>query len=51
MTDIEPAEGGVKIVIGPGTGLGQGLLCKGNDSQYYDVFPSEGGHVDFSVRS
>ena len=41
----------MKIVIGPGTGLGQGLLCKGLDSKYYDVFPSEGGHVEFSVRS
>lgn len=46
-----PAVGGVKIVIGPGTGLGQGIIAKGSDSKNYDVFPSEGGHVDFTVRN
>ena len=51
MTDVYPQEGAVKIVVGPGTGLGQGLLCKGHGSKYYDIFPSEGGHVEFSVRS
>lgn len=51
ITDVYPQEGAVKIVVGPGTGLGQGLLCKGRDSKYYDVFPSEGGHVEFSVRT
>lgn len=29
MTDNQSADSGVKLVIGPGTGLGQGLLCKG----------------------
>jgi len=51
LTDVQAVEGAVKVVMGPGTGLGQGILCKGIGSQYYDVFPSEGGHVDFSVRS
>jgi len=41
----------VKIVIGPGTGLGQGILAKGKDSRYYEPIASEGGHVDFSVRT
>ena len=37
--------------MGPGTGLGEGILCKSPDSPYYDIFPSEGGHVEFSVRN
>ncbi len=41
----------MKIVIGPGTGLGQGILAKGKDSRYYEPIASEGGHVDFSVRT
>ncbi len=51
MTDAQPTDNGVKLVIGPGTGLGQGFLTKSENSPYYDVFPSEGGHVEFSVRS
>lgn len=50
MNDNQAVEGAVKIVVGPGTGLGQGLLCKGGDG-HYEVFPSEGGHVDFTVRT
>lgn len=37
--------------MGPGTGLGIGFLCKSESSQYYEVYPSEGGHSEFSVRS
>jgi glucokinase len=51
LNDNQIAEGGVKVVIGPGTGLGQGILAKGKDSRYYDPIASEGGHVDFSVRT
>lgn len=36
-------------IIGAGTGLGQGFLI--NCGGQYQVFPSEGGHVDFSPRS
>ena len=36
-------------IIGAGTGLGQGFLINCNDR--YQVFPSEGGHVDFAPRS
>ncbi|MDB9303879.1 glucokinase [Nodularia spumigena CS-591/12] len=36
-------------VIGAGTGLGQGFLIK--QGNYYQVFPSEGGHADFAPRS
>jgi glucokinase len=36
-------------IIGAGTGLGQGFLMKQQDK--YQVFPSEGGHVDFAPRT
>lgn len=36
-------------VIGAGTGLGQGFLIK--QGNYYQVFPSEGGHADFAPRN
>ncbi|MBE9067209.1 glucokinase [Leptolyngbya cf. ectocarpi LEGE 11479] len=36
-------------IIGAGTGLGQGFLM--NCGGQYQVFPSEGGHVDFAPRS
>lgn len=40
-----------KIVIGPGTGLGQAYLTKSKFAPCYEVFPSEGGHAEFSPRS
>ena len=42
---------GVRIVTGPGTGYGQAYLVKGAFAPCYEVFPSEGGHVDFAARS
>ncbi len=51
MTDVQAQENAVKVVMGPGTGLGQGILVKGASSKYYDPVASEGGHVDFSVRN
>ena len=44
-------EDGVKIVLGPGTGHGQGFLIKSKFSPCYEVYPSEGGHVEFAPRS
>jgi glucokinase len=35
-------------VIGAGTGLGQGFLIK--QGNYYQAFPSEGGHTDFAAE-
>ncbi|MEL6161089.1 MAG: glucokinase [Cyanobacteria bacterium J06623_5] len=45
----EPSDASPKAVLGAGTGLGQGFLlpCSGE----YQVFPSEGGHVDFAPQS
>jgi len=40
------------VVIGPGTGLGQGILIKGEDPDgFYETYPAEGGHVDFTVKN
>ncbi|MEL6939917.1 MAG: glucokinase [Cyanobacteria bacterium J06598_1] len=45
----EPSETSPKAVLGAGTGLGQGFLLPSNGE--YQVFPSEGGHVDFAPQS
>ena len=37
---------GTQIIIGAGTGLGQGFLVWQND--HYEVVPSEGGHTSFA---
>jgi len=37
---------GPRVVIGAGTGLGEGVLVWTHD--FYEVLPSEGGHVDFA---
>ena len=44
-------DGGVKVVMGPGTGHGQGFLVKSKFSPCYEVFPAEGGHTEFAPRN
>jgi len=39
---------GPKAMIGAGTGLGHGYIVKTDESVYHQVFPSEGGHVDYA---
>jgi len=39
----------IKLVIGPGTGLGVGVLSKNKSGDLYQPMPSEGGHVDFAI--
>ena len=42
----------VKVVIGPGTGLGCGILIKGDSTDsMYEVYASEGGHTDFCCKT
>ena len=41
----------IKAVIGPGTGLGEGLLFKNEADGLYYPSPSEGGHTDFAVKT
>jgi len=43
-----PVAGGVKAVIGAGTGLGECFLT--NNGSHYDVWPAEGSHADFAPR-
>ncbi|MFN2167293.1 MAG: glucokinase [Anaerolineae bacterium] len=44
-----PARSGTKVVIAPGTGLGEAILFY-HEGHYY-VLPSEGGHTDFGPSS
>ncbi|MEL6351166.1 MAG: glucokinase [Cyanobacteria bacterium J06627_28] len=44
-----PSNTSPMAVLGAGTGLGQGFLLPCNGE--YQVFPSEGGHVDFAPQS
>ena len=41
---------GVKAVVGPGTGIGEAFLAKTN-GDLYETFPSEGGHVNFTIQN
>lgn len=38
-------------MIGAGTGLGHGYIVKNESSKYHSVYPSEGGHQDFSPKT
>ena len=38
-------------MTGPGTGYGQAFLVKSSFAPCYEVFASEGGHVDFPART
>jgi glucokinase len=44
--DVALPERGVISIVGPGTGLGVGLVIRGDDR--YQVIASEGGNMDFS---
>lgn len=43
------ADGGVKALLGPGSGLGMAVLVPENGD--YRVQPSEGGHADLAITS
>jgi glucokinase len=45
VLNAAPARSGTKVVIAPGTGLGEAILFY-REGHYY-VLPSEGGHTDF----
>ena len=49
--NMEEGAGSVKVVIGPGTGLGVGILVKASEDSLYEPYPSEGGHTDFVVKN
>ena len=37
LNNVQAQEGGPKLMIGPGTGLGMGYLLKDKDSDYYTI--------------
>lgn len=47
--DLQEGAGSVKVVIGPGTGLGVGILYKKEADGFYEPLGSEGGHSEFPV--
>jgi glucokinase len=51
LNEAIAVEGGVKAVIGPGTGLGQCFLTKSEFAPYYEINPAEGGHSEYCPRS
>ena len=50
INDVPKTEGGVKALIGPGTGLGMGFLIKNSENEFYTIGYSEGGHQDFHPK-
>lgn len=46
-----PVPQGPVAVLGAGTGLGQAFLHWSTTENAYQVFPSEGGHVDLAART
>lgn len=49
LQDAPVLPGAPMAVIGPGTGLGEAYLTRGEDGDY-EVWPSEGGHAEFAPR-
>eukprot|EP00930_Biecheleria_cincta_P021275 TRINITY_DN15807_c0_g1_i1.p1 TRINITY_DN15807_c0_g1~~TRINITY_DN15807_c0_g1_i1.p1 ORF type:complete len:416 (-),score=70.44 TRINITY_DN15807_c0_g1_i1:76-1323(-) len=49
LQNVEVKEGAPIAVVGAGTGLGEAFLTVGAEGDY-EVWPSEGGHVDFAPR-
>jgi glucokinase len=45
LNDAPPIRG-TKVIVAPGTGLGEAILVYRDE--HYDVIPSEGGHTDFA---
>jgi glucokinase len=48
---VQPEEGAPRVVMGPGTGLGEGYMTKSVFSSCYEIHGCEGGHTDFAVTS
>lgn len=51
LNDVTPQEGGPKLIVGPGTGLGMGYLVKEELNQFYTIGASEGGHQDYTAKT
>ena len=51
LNDVKSQEGGPKLLIGPGTGLGMGYLLKDKEADFYTIGGSEGGHQDYTAKN
>ena len=51
LNDVKSQEGGPKLMIGPGTGLGMGYLLKEQGNEFYSIGASEGGHQDYTAKT
>ena len=51
INDAKPQEDGPKLIVGPGTGLGMGYLVKDQESDFYSIGASEGGHQDYTAKT
>ncbi len=49
LVNGQPADKGTKVLVAPGTGLGEGILFW--DGERYHPIPSEGGHASFAPTS
>ena len=50
LNEAQIEKDGVKVVMGPGTGLGEAFLTKSKFADCYEVYPSEGGITDWAPR-
>jgi glucokinase len=51
INDVPPQEGGVKGIIGPGSGLGNAFLVKNPENKFYTIGSCEGGHMDYIAKN
>ena len=51
INDVKAQEDGPKLIVGPGTGLGMGYLVKDQESDFYSIGASEGGHQDYTAKT
>ena len=51
LNDLKLQEGGPKLMIGSGYGLGMGYLLKDKENEFYTIDPSEGGHQDYTAKT
>ena len=51
INDVPCQEGGVKGIIGPGSGLGMSFLVKDPENEFYSIGSCEGGHMDYFSKN
>lgn len=51
INDVPAEEGGLKGIIGPGSGLGNAFLIKSPENKFYTIGSCEGGHMDFFAKN